>query len=287
MPGAPGLLPVLDKAPQPQDGQWEQSCHPFSSSVTKCNSWAGYEVTQSCSTSSCLQARTSYTGASGAFTQPTLVDAGVLVPPATDGVPGYDVKDWVGVGSSGDGEGLEQVGTEAAYGDDGQAYYEAWYEFFPAPLVKIPIDIAPGDAIEASVIYEGQQGPEATSFRISIEDMTRGEAWSRVLTDTQPAGLDGAEWIAEPQSLSADSAAPEDIPETTPLSWSSLGLTASDENPAHSLLIAWSLYDSGSQQLVAPEATSSSSDGFTEPFWVGASDPGESLEQEDEGLPGA
>jgi Peptidase A4 family len=87
---------------------------------------------------------------------------------------------WVGLdGYSSDS--VEQIGTEADC-VSGKAEYYAWYELYPGPEETFGNTVSPGDAISASVTYDG-----SNEFTLKISDATQG--W----TQTVKKSLAGAE----------------------------------------------------------------------------------------------
>lgn len=129
-----------------------------------------------------------FTSASGSWRQAATDCAGVAGTGAASAV-------WVGLGGYQlDSNALEQVGTGAECSDSGVASYYAWYELVPGPLVKLPMAIAPGDLVTASV----------TVSRGTVSLQLRNRTRKTVVVRRLPAGsvdLSSAEWIAEaPQS---------------------------------------------------------------------------------------
>jgi hypothetical protein len=100
------------------------------------------------------------------------------------------MSDWVGI----DGfvsQTVEQTGTssDCYYG---QAYYYAWYEFYPANSVTISsITVHPGNVMTASVTYSGGL------FTTTITDTSTHQSYTSPATAVPGAETDSAEWIAE------------------------------------------------------------------------------------------
>jgi hypothetical protein len=88
---------------------------------------------------------------------------------------------------------VEQIGTDSDC-NNGAGIYYAWYEFVPAQGTKITsITVQPGDVMDASVKYEGNE------FTATITDERTNETFSisKVLAE---ALRNSAEWIAEDNS---------------------------------------------------------------------------------------
>jgi Peptidase A4 family len=101
---------------------------------------------------------------------------------------------WVGLGGEIDtSTSLEQTGTSADCSARGVASYYAWYELLPAPAVKVPLKVKPGDLITTSVNVDG------TSVLIQIKNRTRKTVFTKSLTMEAP-DLTSAEWVAEAPS---------------------------------------------------------------------------------------
>jgi len=100
----------------------------------------------------------------------------------------YDNSDWIGI----DGfvsQTVEQTGTssDCYYG---QAYYYAWYEFYPAASYTV-FNVNAGDTITAEVTYS------AGLFTTTITDVTTHLSFTSAPTAVPGAETDSAEWIAE------------------------------------------------------------------------------------------
>jgi hypothetical protein len=103
---------------------------------------------------------------------------------------------WVGLGGYDPASSsLEQLGTAADCNGSTRAPIDyAWWELVPAPSVRIPLSIHPGDTITAAVLVKGQ------TIVYSLKDVTRGTRFSKVLPVTQTLDVSSAEWIAEAPS---------------------------------------------------------------------------------------
>jgi hypothetical protein len=99
---------------------------------------------------------------------------------------------WVGLDGR-DGRGLQQIGTTS--GMMGAApHYGAWWEMLPGPSVDVPMTIAPGDSITASVVADGR-----STFLLSLRDNTSGQRFTTRQLDAAPP-LSSAEVVAEAPS---------------------------------------------------------------------------------------
>ncbi len=99
---------------------------------------------------------------------------------------------WAGL--DGDGSStVEQTGT-LAYSENGEVYYEAWYEMYPAATQIVPLTINPGDSLTATVTSES-----GGQFDLTLTDHTTSKTANE--TETNTAAQDySAEVIAEAPS---------------------------------------------------------------------------------------
>lgn len=152
--------------------------------------WSGYQL---------LAARTGqrYTSAAASW-----------VVAAASGAPGA-VGTWVGIGGScldascaHIDPSLVQLGTAAQVGPHGTPSYRAWYELVPAPPVAIPLPVAPGDVVRASLATDPGTAPgQPAAWRLDLAVVTPGgggQSWSARLDYT--SSLASAEWIEEAPS---------------------------------------------------------------------------------------
>jgi hypothetical protein len=99
---------------------------------------------------------------------------------------------WVGLDGH-DGRSLQQIGTTS--GMMGAApHYGAWWEMLPGPSVDVPMTIAPGDSVTASVVADGRG-----TFLLSLSDNTNGQRFATRQVDAA-ASLSSAEVVAEAPS---------------------------------------------------------------------------------------
>jgi len=106
---------------------------------------------------------------------------------------------WVGIDGYSDNT-VEQTGTSSDC-DGTTAVYYAWYEFYPANPVTIPITVSPGDVMGAEVKYNDGE------FLVSIHDHTTGQSFSA--TAAVPGALrTSAEFIAEAPQLAGGKVLP-------------------------------------------------------------------------------
>jgi hypothetical protein len=132
--------------------------------------WGGYAVTGS-----------GFTAVSGSWTQPSVTC------PSTG--TAY-VSIWVGI----DGfksNTVEQTGTTAQC-SSGKAAYWAWYEFYPAFSVKIPMTVKAGNKFTAQVAYS----TVTKKFTTTITDTSTGKTFS-ISKALSSAKRSSAEWIVE------------------------------------------------------------------------------------------
>jgi len=143
----------------------------------------------------------------------TTAVGGSWVQPTVTGPSGAQVATWVGMDGSGSST-VEQVGTWATVGSNGQTQYQAWWEFFgdqsttgvgPAYhaqyLSSTSFPVHAGDTISGDVVYLSRTSSTST-FLLQITDTPAGggkvEQWSSKETTTYvvPA-RSSAEWIVE------------------------------------------------------------------------------------------
>jgi hypothetical protein len=145
------------------------------------SNWSGYAVTSP---------STTYTSVTGTWRQPTAA--------CSNSSPGSSAAFWVGLGGySSTSQALEQVGTSADCGANGQPTYYAWYELVPNASVTIKLAIKPGDLITTSV-----NALDATTIELQVKDRTRKTSFTTKKTFANP-DLSSAEWIAEAPSQCA------------------------------------------------------------------------------------
>lgn len=108
--------------------------------------------------------------------------------------PGSSVGVWVGLGGARSGSrALEQVGTSADCSDRGLASYSAWYQLFPSAPVEVPMAVAPGDRLNATVTVAGR------TVSVTFENLSTGATFSSDTWMRAPE-TDSAEWIVEAPS---------------------------------------------------------------------------------------
>ena len=144
--------------------------------TTYSSNWAGYAAHGPAA---------SFRQVSGSWRQPS-----VSCTPGRQSYSSY----WVGLGGySQNSNALEQIGTEADCGAQGNVTLSAWYELVPAAAVPINMTIRPGDTMFASVTVSGHR------VLVSLDDATRGRAFSKTLSSGS-IDVTSAEWIVEAPS---------------------------------------------------------------------------------------
>jgi len=139
------------------------------------SNWAGYVSTGR---------GTRFTNVSGTWVQPAVS--------CTLGRSTY-MSSWVGLGGD-SSRALEQIGTEADCGTDGQATYSSWFELYPTVSGSPKLTIHPGDVVSASVTVSGRHA------RLSMTNQTAGTRFARQLRVDQ-VDVSSAEWIVEAPAL--------------------------------------------------------------------------------------
>ena len=144
------------------------------------SNWAGYAVSG-----------TTFSTVSGSWTQPA---SDCSSSTGTQAASAF----WVGLGGNSEtSNALEQTGTEADCSPNGVATYSAWYELVPAASVKVPLKVAAGDRIAATVKVSD------TSVTVRLRNLTTGKSFAKTLRMASP-DVSSAEWIAEaPSALTA------------------------------------------------------------------------------------
>jgi hypothetical protein len=136
--------------------------------------WSGYAATSG-----------TYTSVSASWTEPT----------GTCSRSSQYSSFWVGLDGYNSGS-VEQTGTDVDC-SGGSARYYAWYEMYPAYPVNYSNTVRPGDHLNASVTYLGNN-----QFRLFIGDTTQG--WSHTTTASlSGAARSSAEVIVEAPSSSS------------------------------------------------------------------------------------
>ncbi len=155
------------------------SIAPESYSVIQDSNWVGYAATTTSNSQT-------FTSVLGSWQVPAVTGQ-------TTGSPTYAAF-WVGLDGFGNST-VEQLGTDSNYTPGTGASYGAWYEMFPQYSIPIPgMTITPGDWMNASVTYEGNQ-----TYRLTMQDTTTGSLFT---IDQLPVpGFNplrsSAEWVGE------------------------------------------------------------------------------------------
>ena len=154
-----------------QESHGLQSLSRRSNTSVESSNWSGYAAT----------------GSDGAFTS---VSASWVQPTVTCGSKTTYSSYWVGLDGYSN-SALEQTGTEADC-IGGRAEYGAWWEVLPASESDYSVTVKAGDALTASVVYNGNG-----TFTMKLTDSTEG--WSKSTTADGSSGYEdtSAEVIAE------------------------------------------------------------------------------------------
>jgi hypothetical protein len=102
---------------------------------------------------------------------------------------------WIGIDGA-NTPTVEQTGTssDCFYG---QTSYYAWYEFYPAGSVQIPITVSPGDKITAMVLFSGNNATGVPTFKTTLTDLTTSATFTSPKTPVPGALRESAEWTDE------------------------------------------------------------------------------------------
>jgi hypothetical protein len=149
----------------------------ISSAAYDSTNWSGYADSAS--------SGYAFTSVSATWTQPSVT---------TQSTSSYVAASfWVGLDGF-NSNTVEQTGTQAVLGSNGQMQYTAWYELYPQ--VEIPVfNVNPGDTISASVTYN----PGSNNYTFKISDLTSNQSYSTTTVNsyTTQAARSSAEWIVE------------------------------------------------------------------------------------------
>ena len=147
-------------------------------STTTSTNWAGYaDVATSASQS--------FSSVSGEWIIPTVSST------SSFGSGSYSAF-WVGLDGYSSST-VEQIGIGADV-SGGRTQYYAWYEMYPSGAYEIPLSVAPGNAISASVSYGGNN-----QYDLTISDLSTAKSYSTI-QDSSAGQRSSAEWIAEAPS---------------------------------------------------------------------------------------
>ena len=147
--------------------------------TTTSSNWAGYADVAT-------TASESFSNVSGEWTVPTVTGSSF-------GSGSYSAF-WVGLDGYSSST-VEQIGIGADV-IGGRAEYYAWYEMYPSGAYEIPLNIAAGNAISASVSYVGNN-----QYDLFIDDLSTHKSYSTVQVSAAGQRF-SAEWIAEAPSNS-------------------------------------------------------------------------------------
>ncbi len=128
-----------------------------------------------------------YVATGGTFTS---VTATWVVPQPSRTTGGVDAT-WVGIGGV-SGRDLIQAGTQTI-ASSSTVRYQAWIETLPQSAQVVPLTVAPGDRVRATVTSEGGR-----SWRITLRNDTSGDDYTT--TVSYASSFSSAEWIEEAPS---------------------------------------------------------------------------------------
>jgi hypothetical protein len=128
-----------------------------SAQVITGSAWAGYGADSS-----------TYTSVTASWVQPSVAC----------GSADTDVAFWVGLDGISDAT-VEQIGTEMDC-VGGKAFYEGWYELYPAAPVYVAQALSPGDFVTATV-----SATVTGVFTLTLTDATAG--WKSASTHSEPS----------------------------------------------------------------------------------------------------
>ena len=199
-PAEPTPSPTQTHLPTRSGGSEATDIKP--SQVMKSSNWAGYGLLTG-----------AFVGVSGEWTQPEI-----------DCSAGHETNAsfWVGL----DGvtsHSVQQTGTSAdcSAGIDAPEYF-AWYEMYPVPMRKAPLEVHPGDHFRAKV-----HGLSAERFELTLENLTTGQ------TFTTSAGRFGAwptsvEWIVEPAAMCRETCVTSELSRFDDVTFSNISFETTD-----------------------------------------------------------
>jgi len=220
----------------------------LTANMTQSNNWSGYNK-------GLLESGKRFTSISGQWVVPTAT--------AARSGEAESSSSWVGIG----GGCLEtsclvtdstliQAGTEQDVGADGKASYYAWYELIPAPSLKTPLAVAPGNIVSVTI---AQGLPEV--WKITIKNVSSGQSWST--TVPYPSTYGSAEWIEEtPVTVGGGSAGFAAMPRLTTVHFDAATVNGANAN-LHGAE-AMQLVDGSGKVLATPSAPDAEHDGFND-----------------------
>ena len=178
--------PLIGTGPLAAASAVSLSCpYSLSSQCLGSYNWGGYMVYNS---------SYSVSRVAGTWIVPTI--AGSTLTTCPDVQKTWDSNSvWVGI-DGGETPTVEQTGTssDCFYG---QPSYYAWYEFYPAGSVQVPITVSPGDKITAVVLFTGNNATGVPTFETTITDATTAAAFTSPKSAVPGALRESAEWIDE------------------------------------------------------------------------------------------
>ena len=178
--------PLMGSGPLSAAAAVSLSCpYSLSSQCLGSYNWGGYVV---------YNASFSVSRVVGTWTVPTIAGSNSTACP--DAQRTWDSNAvWIGIDGARTST-VEQTGTssDCFYG---QPQYYAWYEFYPAGSVQVPITVSPGDKITAVVLFTGNNATGVPTFTTTITDVTKAASVTSPKTAVPGALRESAEWIDE------------------------------------------------------------------------------------------
>lgn len=188
-----------------------------------------------------------------------------VVPTATQAKKGQAEasSSWVGIGGGcmdtsclATDATLIQAGTEQDVDAKGKASYSAWYELIPAPSLRTPLAVSPGNTISVTI---AETLPEV--WKITMKNLSTGASWSTTVPYSSTYGT--AEWIEEtPVVIGGGSAGFSAMPKLGTVKFDNA--TANGASAALTPAEEMQLVDSNNKPLATPSAPDSLHDGFND-----------------------
>ncbi len=171
--------------------------------MVKSSNWAGYGLIKK-----------QYVSVSGEWTQPEV-----------DCSAGRETNASLWVGLDGvKSHTVQQTGTSADCHANGgtSADYYAWYEMFPLPAHRVPVEVHPGDHFSASV-----HALSAEQFELTLNNLTTGQSFT---TSAERRGdwPTSAEWVLEPAALCKRTCATSELAQFADVIFTNLAAETTD-----------------------------------------------------------
>ena len=184
----------------------------------------------------------------------TAVNASWILPHITTSNTLTSDSTWVGIGGITNSD-LIQIGTDA-FSSGSQINYQVFYEMLPQPPVIVPLTVAAGDSVTASIFETS-----SSQWALSVMNNTSGQSFQIVVPYTSTNS--SAEWIEEMQSNGNNAFIPLD--DFSPIQFSGCSVIQGGvtQNLSQSNAQTISMIDGSNQPLTTVSVLSVDGAGFT------------------------